>query len=86
MAARRSDTALCDEAMALALYTALENGERIATISESTSYLEGVRRGKIIAKRHSRKEREGCSFHGGLLRKQTGMKPSYRRLRHLSPS
>ena len=43
-------TALSDEAMALALYTALESGERIATISESTSYLEGVRDGKIIAK------------------------------------
>ena len=36
-------TALCDEAMALALFTILENGEHIATISESTPYLEGVR-------------------------------------------
>jgi acyl-CoA thioesterase len=42
-------TALCDEAMALALYTSLKAGERIATISESTSYLEGIKSGKIIA-------------------------------------
>jgi acyl-coenzyme A thioesterase PaaI-like protein len=44
-------TALCDEAMALALYTALENGERIATISESTSYAKGIviKKGKHVA-------------------------------------
>jgi len=39
--------ALCDEAMALALYTVLEEGEQIATISETTSYLRGVRNGKV---------------------------------------
>ena len=42
-------TALCDEAMALALFTSLSEGECIATISESTSYLQGVRGGKILA-------------------------------------
>lgn len=42
-------TALCDEAMALALFTLLKNGEFIATISESTSYLKGIKSGKIVA-------------------------------------
>ncbi len=41
--------ALCEEAMALALYTILEEGELIATISENTSYLRGVRSGKVYA-------------------------------------
>ncbi len=38
-------TALADEAMALALSTALGADDRIATISESTSFLQGVRDG-----------------------------------------
>jgi len=42
-------TALCDEAMALALFTVLVDGVGIATISESTSFLEGVRSGRIAA-------------------------------------
>jgi acyl-CoA thioesterase len=42
-------TALCDEAMALALFTVLDKRETIATISESTSYLEGVKSGHIVA-------------------------------------
>jgi acyl-CoA thioesterase len=59
-------TALCDEAMALALFTVLEKDEGIATISESTSYLEGVRNGrvtatgKVIKKGHSVAFTEGC--------------------------
>jgi acyl-CoA thioesterase len=42
--------ALCDEAMALALYTKLEKGESIATVSETTSFLRGVREGTIHAR------------------------------------
>jgi uncharacterized protein (TIGR00369 family) len=42
-------TALCDEAMALALFTVLDKGAAIATISESTSFLQGVRSGRIRA-------------------------------------
>lgn len=42
-------TAICDEAMALALFTTLEDGTCIATISESTSYLQGARDGKVTA-------------------------------------
>ncbi len=41
--------ALADESMALALYSALGSGHRIATISESTQFLKGVRDGTISA-------------------------------------
>ena len=41
--------AIADEAMALALYPHLENGEGIATIAESTSFIKGVREGTILA-------------------------------------
>jgi uncharacterized protein (TIGR00369 family) len=41
--------ALADEAMALAIYTQLAEGEGIATISESTSFIKGVREGVIFA-------------------------------------
>ncbi len=42
--------ALADEAIALALYTVLKEDEGIATISESTSFVKGVREGVIVAK------------------------------------
>ena len=42
-------TALVDEAMALAIYTLLNEGEMIATISCTTSFLKGVRAGDLIA-------------------------------------
>jgi len=41
--------ALADEAIALALYTMLKENEGIATISESTSFIKGVREGVITA-------------------------------------
>ncbi len=41
--------ALADEAIALALYTQLKEHEGIATISESTSFVKGVREGVIVA-------------------------------------
>lgn len=41
--------ALCDEAMALALFSILNETTNIATISESTSFLEGVKCGRIRA-------------------------------------
>jgi acyl-CoA thioesterase len=65
-------TALCDEAMALALYTALENGELIATISESTSYLEGVRNGMITAKGRVVKKGRHVAFTEGCVKKAFG--------------
>jgi uncharacterized protein (TIGR00369 family) len=42
--------ALADEAIALALYTRLLEHEGIATVSESTSFIKGVREGVIVAK------------------------------------
>jgi acyl-CoA thioesterase len=41
--------ALADEAMALALYPLLTKHEGIATISESTSFIRGVKDGFIVA-------------------------------------
>lgn len=41
--------ALADEAMALAIYTRLADGEGIATISESTSFFKGLREGVVVA-------------------------------------
>ena len=41
-------TAMADEAMALALYTVISPGERIATISETTSFLKGAREGATL--------------------------------------
>jgi len=41
--------ALADEAIALALSTLLKEHEGIATISESTSFVKGVREGVIVA-------------------------------------
>ena len=41
--------ALADEAMALAIYSQLSEGEGIATISESTSFIKGVRDGIVSA-------------------------------------
>lgn len=41
-------TSLVDEAMALAIYTLLNDGQMIATISCTTTFLRGVRAGDII--------------------------------------
>jgi len=41
--------ALGDEAMALALYTVLGESEHAATVSESTSFLKGMRSGTAVA-------------------------------------
>ncbi len=58
-------TALSDEAMALALFTVIEKGKRIATISESTSYLQGIKEGKIAASGKVIKEGRNVSFVEG---------------------
>jgi acyl-CoA thioesterase len=41
-------TSLIDEAMALAIYTLLEDGQMIATISCTTTFLRGVRAGECV--------------------------------------
>ena len=60
--------ALCDEAMALALYTILEEGERIATISENTSYLRGVRSGMVYAEAHVIRKGRQVAFTQGCIK------------------
>ncbi len=62
-------TALCDEAMALALFTVLEKDEGIATISESTSYLQGVRKGSITAVGKVIKKGRSVAFTEGCVKK-----------------
>lgn len=42
-------TALADEAMVLAIYAVLDEGERIATISETTSFMTAAGRGELVA-------------------------------------
>lgn len=42
-------TALADEAMVLAIYPLLNPGERIATITETTTFLGGVQDGVLVA-------------------------------------
>ncbi|MCX6689475.1 MAG: PaaI family thioesterase [Methanoregula sp.] len=59
--------ALADEAMALALYPLLAKDEGIATISESTSFIKGVRHGIILAEgRVIRKGRRVAFMEGDV--------------------
>jgi uncharacterized protein (TIGR00369 family) len=65
-------TALCDEAMALALFTVLEEETAIATISESTSFLQGVRSGRITARARVVKKGRRVCFMEGSVRSEDG--------------
>jgi uncharacterized protein (TIGR00369 family) len=60
-------TALSDEAMALALFTVLDEGEGIATISESTSFLQGIRKGRIKAVGRVVKRGRNIAFLEGIV-------------------
>ena len=60
-------TALCDEAMALALFTVLDEDEGIATISESTSFLQGIRTGRITARGRVVKKGRSVAFLEGMV-------------------
>jgi len=63
-------TAICDEAMALALFTVLDASEGIATVSESTSFIQGVQKGEISATgRVVRKGRRIAFTEGEVIRK-----------------
>ena len=64
--------ALCDEAMALALYTVLEEGEKIATISENTSYLRGVRSGMVYAEAQVIRKGRQVAFTQGCVKDAEG--------------
>jgi uncharacterized protein (TIGR00369 family) len=60
-------TALCDEAMALALFTVLDGDESIATISESTSFFQGIREGRIKAVGRVIKKGHSVAFMEGMV-------------------
>jgi uncharacterized protein (TIGR00369 family) len=59
--------AIADEAMALALYTLLSEPEGIATISESTSFIKGVRHGVIYAEGTVTKKGRRVAFTEGQV-------------------
>ncbi|MCJ7444125.1 MAG: PaaI family thioesterase [Methanotrichaceae archaeon] len=63
-------TSISDEAMALALYTILDEVEQIATISENTSYLTGIKEGKIIAQGWVIKKGRQVAFTEAIVRKE----------------
>ncbi|HNX17451.1 MAG TPA: PaaI family thioesterase [Methanoregula sp.] len=60
--------ALADEAMALALYPMLDKTEGIATISESTSFIKGVRDGVIFAEGRVIRKGRRVAFCEGEVR------------------
>lgn len=60
--------AIADEAMALALYTRLAPGEGIATISESTSFIRGVREGTILAEAQVIRKGRRVAFMESVVR------------------
>jgi acyl-CoA thioesterase len=60
--------AIADEAMALALYTLLAGNEGIATISESTSFIRGVREGTILAEAQVIRKGRRVAFVESIVR------------------
>jgi uncharacterized protein (TIGR00369 family) len=65
-------TALADEAMALALYQVLEEGDGIATISENTSFLKGAKDGTVIAEGRVIRKGRRVAFAEGEVREEGG--------------
>lgn len=61
-------TALADEAIALALYPSLQQGEGIATISESTTFFKGARKGVLFAQGRVIKRGRRVAFAEGFVR------------------
>jgi acyl-CoA thioesterase len=61
-------TALADEAMVLAIYSLIDSGERIATISETTIFLTGVREGILVADGRLIKQGKRVIFAEGDIR------------------
>ena len=62
---------LADEAMALALYTILDDTERIATVSEATNFMKGVQDGKVVATGRVVKKGRRVAFAEGEVREGT---------------
>ena len=65
-------TAMADEAMALALYTVISPGERIATISETTSFLKGAKEGVLIATGRVVRKGRRVAFAESEVRRENG--------------
>jgi acyl-CoA thioesterase len=65
-------TALADEAMALALFTALDESDMIATISVTTSFFRGVREGRIIAEGRVTRIGRQVAFAEGCVKAEGG--------------
>ena len=66
-------TALCDEAMALALFTVLDKEAAIATISQCTSFMQGVRNGRINAAGEVVKRGKSVAFMRGRVSSEAGV-------------
>jgi len=64
-------TAIADEAMALALYTVISPGERIATISETTSFLKGAKDEVLVATGRVVRKGRRVAFTESEIRKET---------------
>jgi uncharacterized protein (TIGR00369 family) len=64
-------TAMADEAMALALYTVISPNERIATISETTSFLKGARDEVLIATGRVVRKGRRVAFAESEVRKES---------------
>ena len=64
--------AIADEAMALALYPSLSPEEGIATISESTVFIKGVRDGVIIAEGRVIRKGRRVAFTEGEVWSENG--------------
>ena len=62
---------LADEAMALALCSVLGATDRIATVSESTSFLKGVREGVVVAIGRVVRKGRRVAFTDGEVRELT---------------
>lgn len=60
--------ALADEAIALALYTLLDENERIATIDEHTSFIKGVSTGTVVATGRVVRKGRRVAFADGEVR------------------
>lgn len=65
-------TALADEAMVLAIYSVLEPGEMLATITESTAFMKGVREGSVSAEGVVTRRGRRVVFSEGVVKARAG--------------
>ena len=65
-------TAITDEAMVLAIYSLLGEGETIATISETTSFMYGANDGVILAEGRVIKRGRRVAFAEGEVKTEEG--------------